>query len=77
MILEKQLLPPIDLGRVIRPFPNYLEAVTLQAVANLPKNECSDEFIPRSDSVTLRESAQQTARATSQTLKASNNCSAQ
>ena len=27
MILEKQLLLPINLGRVIRPFPNYLESI--------------------------------------------------
>jgi len=30
MISEKQLLLPINLGRVIRPFPNYLESIILQ-----------------------------------------------
>jgi len=29
-ILEKQLLLPINLGRVIRPFPDYLESIILQ-----------------------------------------------
>ena len=30
MTLEQQLLLPINLGRVIRPFPNYLECIILQ-----------------------------------------------
>ena len=30
MTLEKQLLLPINLGRVIRPFPDYLESIILQ-----------------------------------------------
>jgi len=30
VILAKQLLLPINLGRVIRPLPNYLESIILQ-----------------------------------------------
>ena len=30
MTLEKQLLLPINLGRVIRPYPNYLESIILE-----------------------------------------------
>jgi len=67
MILEKQLLLPINLGRVIRPFPNYLESIIRQrerlftsgkhSAVNLPRSGRPSKFTPRSDRAMLRETA--------------------
>ena len=58
MILEKQLLLPINLGRVLKLFPNYLESIilqrerlitkgkTLKSVVSLPKSGFSSKLRP-------------------------------
>ena len=78
MILEKL---PINLGRVLRPFPNYLEFNILQRerlftcgkhsgqLSYLSRSGRPSKFTPRSECAMLRETLKN-PRATSQTLQA-------
>lgn len=81
MILEKQLLLPINLGKVISPFPNHLKSIipqygrlfkwkTFKIVSNHPKSGCLSKCILWSDRVLLRDAVKNYPRATSQTLLA-------
>ena len=54
MILERQLLLLISLGRATRLFPFHKSRV-FKTVDNLPKSGCSSKLTSRSDHVLLRE----------------------
>lgn len=73
LILEKQLLLLINLGRVISPFPNNLKSIIPQyerlfkwkifkIVSNLPKSGRLSKRIPRSDRVLLRDTVKKTTQ---------------
>ena len=70
VIWEKQLLLPINLGRVIRPFPNYLESIILQR----EKLFSSGKHLTQSSQEWTSQQVHpkvKNPRATSQTLRAS------
>ena len=78
MISVKQLLLFINLGRVIRPFPNYLESIIERKIIHkweTFKDDCrswtSQQVHPKVRLCNAQRKCKKTPRATSQTLQAS------
>ena len=72
MILEKQLLLPINLGRVIRPFTNHLESIILQRERLFTSGNIQDSCQSSQEWTSQQVHPKvKKPRATSQTLQAS------
>jgi len=82
IVLEKQMWLSINLGLIIKPFPNYVEShhsterkiihkwKSYRTVVNLPRSGPTIKLTTRSDCAMLRETAKN-PRTTFQTLQAS------
>jgi len=69
MILEKQLLLPINLGRIIRPFPNYLESIILYLEKLFTSKKRSRQLLKSFQEWTESEKLQQNVKVHDSTIR--------